>query len=81
MGSVRYSVLKGSTARTTQVDLSIAYALTGVLAQFSRSGLVHDVATRMTAAFAANVEARLASDAAGEAARRRRKRASSTRAP
>jgi aerobic carbon-monoxide dehydrogenase small subunit len=68
MGSVRYSVLQGPTAGTTQVDLSIAYALTGVLAQFSRSGLVHDVATRMTAAFAANLEARLAGDAAGEAA-------------
>jgi aerobic carbon-monoxide dehydrogenase small subunit len=68
MGSVRYSVLQSSTAGTTQVDLSIAYALTGVLAQFSRSGLVHDVATRMAAAFAANLEARLASDAVGEAA-------------
>ena len=68
MGSVRYSVLQGPAAGTTQVDLSIGYALTGVLAQFSRSGLVHDVATRVTAAFAANLEARLASDAAGEAA-------------
>ncbi|HZZ60995.1 MAG TPA: 2Fe-2S iron-sulfur cluster-binding protein [Roseiarcus sp.] len=68
MGSVRYSVLQGPTAETTQVDLSIGYALTGVLAQFSRSGLVRDVATRLTAAFAANLETRLASDAAGEAA-------------
>ena len=66
-GSVRYSVLQGPTAGTTQVDLSIGYALTGVLAQFSRGGLVHDVATRVTAAFAANLEARLASDAVGEA--------------
>jgi aerobic carbon-monoxide dehydrogenase small subunit len=68
MGSVRYSVLQGPTAGTTQVDLSIGYVLTGVLAQFNRSGLVRDVAARMIAAFVANLEARLASDAAGEAA-------------
>jgi aerobic carbon-monoxide dehydrogenase small subunit len=67
MGSVRYSVLQGPTAGTTQVDISIGYVLTGVLAQFSRSGLVRDVATRLTAAFAANLESRLASEAAGEA--------------
>jgi carbon-monoxide dehydrogenase small subunit len=67
MGSVRYSVRHGPAAGTTQVDLSVGYALTGVLAQFGRSGLVRDVAARLTAAFAANLEARLASDAAGGA--------------
>jgi aerobic carbon-monoxide dehydrogenase small subunit len=68
MGSVGYSVLQGPTAGTTQVDLSIGYALTGILVQFNRGGLVRDVATRMTAAFVANLESRLASEAAGETA-------------
>jgi aerobic carbon-monoxide dehydrogenase small subunit len=67
-GSVRYSVLQGPTAGTTQVDLSIGYALTGILVQFNRGGLVRDVATRMTTAFVANLESRLASEAAGETA-------------
>jgi aerobic carbon-monoxide dehydrogenase small subunit len=68
MGSVRYSVLQGPTAGTTQVDLTIGYALTGILVQFNRSGLVRDVATRMTTAFVTNLESRLASEAAGETA-------------
>jgi carbon-monoxide dehydrogenase small subunit len=43
----------------TRVELAIDYTLTGTLAQFGRSGIVQDIAKRMTAAFAANLEARL----------------------
>ncbi len=67
MGAVRYSVLPGPAAGTTKVDLAIGYTLTGVLAQFGRSGLVQDVASRLIAAFASNLEQRLSRAAAGEA--------------
>jgi len=44
----------------TRVDVAVAYALTGAFAQFSRSGLIQDIAGRMTQAFVRNLEARLA---------------------
>ncbi|HEU4660939.1 MAG TPA: 2Fe-2S iron-sulfur cluster-binding protein [Pseudolabrys sp.] len=43
----------------TKVALNVGYRLTGPLAQFSRSDLMQDVAARLTAVFAKNVEARL----------------------
>jgi carbon-monoxide dehydrogenase small subunit len=45
----------------TKVDLSVGYRLTGSLAQFSRSDLMKDIAGRLVAVFAQNVEARLSS--------------------
>ncbi len=66
MGAVRYSVLPGELPGTTKVDLAIGYTLTGMLAQFSRSGLVQDVASRLIATFARNLETRLSLIAAGE---------------
>jgi aerobic carbon-monoxide dehydrogenase small subunit len=45
----------------TRVDLSVGYRLTGPLAQFSRSDLMRDIAGRLVAVFAQNVEARLSS--------------------
>lgn len=58
-GLIRYAVreAEGGGAR---VDVDVGYALTGMLAQFGRSGLVQDVANRLTAAFVQNLEARLA---------------------
>jgi carbon-monoxide dehydrogenase small subunit len=52
------------------VNLNVGYRLTGALAQFSRGDLVQDVASRLIAAFAQNVEARLsgADNAAAESA-------------
>ncbi|MEA2839969.1 MAG: hypothetical protein QOF41_1299 [Methylobacteriaceae bacterium] len=44
---------------STRVDVTIGYRLTGMLGQFGRAGLVRDLAARLTAAFAQNVEARL----------------------
>ena len=66
-GLIRYAVSKteGGGAR---VDVDVGYALTGMLAQFGRSGLVQDVANRLTAAFVQNLEARLAGGDAAEAA-------------
>ncbi|MEZ5907918.1 MAG: 2Fe-2S iron-sulfur cluster-binding protein [Hyphomicrobiaceae bacterium] len=51
----------------TRVDVSLAYALTGPLAQFSRSGLVKDLVARLLAAFAQNLEAELAGPGSGTA--------------
>jgi carbon-monoxide dehydrogenase small subunit len=38
----------------------VGYALTGAFAQFSRAGLIQDIANRMTQTFVQNLEARLA---------------------
>jgi carbon-monoxide dehydrogenase small subunit len=44
---------------SSRVDISVKFLLTGALAQFSRSGLVKDVADHLTRVFARNLEARL----------------------
>lgn len=59
-GSVGYRLSPGETPGTTRVDVTVAYAVTGAFAQFSRGGLIQDVANRLTQTFAANLEARLA---------------------
>jgi carbon-monoxide dehydrogenase small subunit len=58
-GMISYRVLDGPSG-TTRVELQVGYTLKGALAQFSRPGLVRDLAARITAQFAANLEARLA---------------------
>jgi carbon-monoxide dehydrogenase small subunit len=58
-GNISYQLLPEDEGRATRVDVSIAYALTGPLAQFGRGAIVQDIARRMTAAFAANLQARL----------------------
>jgi carbon-monoxide dehydrogenase small subunit len=57
-GDLRYRLV-ALEAGATRVEVTIAYRLTGMLAQFGRAGLVQDLAARLTAAFAQNVEARL----------------------
>ena len=44
---------------TSQVDVSVTFLLSGALAQFSRAGLVKDVADHLTHLFAQNLEAKL----------------------
>lgn len=56
-GDVRFTVT--ASGGQTQVDVTVAYALTGSLAQFARGGIVNDVAARLTRDFAANLQARL----------------------
>jgi aerobic carbon-monoxide dehydrogenase small subunit len=41
------------------VDVTTRFMLSGALAQFSRSGLVKDIADHLTSVFARNLEARL----------------------
>jgi carbon-monoxide dehydrogenase small subunit len=43
----------------TRVELAIGYSLQGILAQIAREGLVRDLASRLTADFARNLEQRL----------------------
>ena len=63
-GAIRYQLVSQGE-RTTKVELTVSYRLTGPLAQFSRSDLVDDVASRIVAAFARNVEARLSGNTFG----------------
>ena len=58
-GRIDYAVRPGDKPGETRVDLAIGFTLTGVLAQFSRAGLVQDVAQRIIAVFVQNLEARL----------------------
>jgi aerobic carbon-monoxide dehydrogenase small subunit len=58
-GIVAYSVKPDEGGGGSRVDVDVGYTLTGMLAQFSRSGLVQDIAGRLTGAFAQNLEARL----------------------
>jgi aerobic carbon-monoxide dehydrogenase small subunit len=66
-GSVDYrlTAISGDTGdEATRVDVVISYALTGLLAQLGRSGIVRDLARRIGETFAQNIDAYL-SDPSG----------------
>jgi len=63
IGEVSYVLVEERAGAATRVDIEVDYALRGALAQFSRSGIVNDLAERLTTAFARNVEARLSGGA------------------
>lgn len=56
-GEIRYRLVPAGQG--TRVDLSIGYTLTGMLAQVGRAGLVRDLAARLIAEFAGNLDRRL----------------------
>jgi aerobic carbon-monoxide dehydrogenase small subunit len=56
-GEIRYRLVP--IDRGTRVELSIGYSLTGLLAQLARDGLVRDLAGRLTADFARNLDRHL----------------------
>ena len=58
--------MPGDTPDETRVNVGVGFTLTGILAQFSRSGLVQDIAGRLIAAFVQNLEAKLSHQAGGE---------------
>jgi carbon-monoxide dehydrogenase small subunit len=66
-GSIRYR-LRAAGDRSTRVELTIGYTLTGPLAQFSRTDLMQDIAGRLIMTFVARLEARLSGQAAPAAA-------------
>jgi carbon-monoxide dehydrogenase small subunit len=61
-GIIVYTV-KPLSERSSRVDISVKFLLTGALAQFSRSGLIRDVADHITRMFARNLEARMSGTA------------------
>jgi carbon monoxide dehydrogenase subunit G len=68
-GEARFSLLETSAALTT-VQVVVDFTLTGALAQFSRLGIVREIASAITAQFAANLQREMAASgqAAGEVA-------------
>jgi carbon-monoxide dehydrogenase small subunit len=65
-GEIRYRLVP--IEQGTRVDLSIGYTLTGMLAQVGRPGLVRDLAARLIAEFADNLDRRLSGTSPGDAA-------------
>lgn len=57
-GTARFELLPEG-AGGTRVNVVVDYSITGTLAQFSRGGIVRELATRMTDAFALNLKSRL----------------------
>jgi carbon-monoxide dehydrogenase small subunit len=58
-GEIRYRLVPTDQGAATRVELSIGYSLRGMLAQIAREGLVRDLAGRLTADFARNLERQL----------------------
>jgi carbon-monoxide dehydrogenase small subunit len=58
-GEIRYRLVPIEKGASTRIDLSIGYSLTGMLAQVGRPGLVRDLAARLIAEFAGNLDRRL----------------------
>jgi carbon-monoxide dehydrogenase small subunit len=62
-GDLTYRLIEEEPERT-RVEVALDYDLQGPLAQFSRSNLARDLASRLMAEFAANLNARLGGGAA-----------------
>jgi carbon-monoxide dehydrogenase small subunit len=60
-----YAVRERAGGSGSDVDLDLRALLTGPLAQFSRSGIVAEVAARLTGMFAANLQRTLAGEEEG----------------
>jgi carbon-monoxide dehydrogenase small subunit len=67
-GEIRYHLVPTEQGAATRVELSIGYSLKGMLAQIARDGLVRDLAARLTADFARNLDRHLSGDRLAEAA-------------
>ncbi len=61
-GEIRYELIEEKDGAATRVDVEVGFALTGSLAQFSRSSIVQDIAKRMTEAFAKNLRTKLSQE-------------------
>jgi len=53
---VNYALTPVENGQATRIDVDVRAVLSGPLAQFGRSGIVDDLASRLTALFAANLE-------------------------
>lgn len=63
-----YTLAPRDGGNATDIHIKADVALAGALAQFGRSGIVQDIAARLTAEFAKNLHARLAAQSAPAAA-------------
>jgi carbon-monoxide dehydrogenase small subunit len=61
-GEIRYRLVPIEQGTATRVEFSIGYSLRGMLAQIAREGLVRDLAARLTADFARNLDRYLSGD-------------------
>jgi carbon-monoxide dehydrogenase small subunit len=67
-GEIRYHLVPIEHGAATRVELAIGYSLRGMLAQIAREGLVRDLAARLTADFARNLDRQLSGIARGGSA-------------
>ncbi|WP_314945319.1 xanthine dehydrogenase family Fe-S subunit [Bradyrhizobium cosmicum] len=67
-GEIRYRLVPIEDGTATAVELSIGYTLTGMLAQIGRPGLVRDLARRLVAEFAGNLDRHMSGGTPREAA-------------
>jgi carbon monoxide dehydrogenase subunit G len=58
-GEARFAVRPVPMDASTMLDVTLSWRLSGMLAQFNRSGLVHGVVRQIAASFARNLEASL----------------------
>ena len=58
-GEIRYHLVPTEPGNATRVELSVGYSLKGMLAQIARERLVRDLAARLVADFARNLDRRL----------------------
>ncbi len=65
-GEIEFA-LSATPEGSTRVDVQVGVSLAGPLAQFSRGAIVNDLAERLTAEFARNLDARIGAAARGEA--------------
>ncbi len=54
-GEIHFELLEGTGSQATRVNVNIAFALSGALAQFSRGGIIEAMSDQLTEAFAANL--------------------------
>ena len=66
-GEIRYRLVPLDSGAATAVELSIGYTLTGMLAQIGRPGLVRDLARRLVAEFAGNLDRQMSGASPREA--------------
>jgi aerobic carbon-monoxide dehydrogenase small subunit len=64
-GEISYGLTEERVGSATRVDVLVAYALSGTLAQFTRGGIVEALAGQIVETFAANLETALESPEIG----------------
>ena len=69
-GEIRYHLVPIEHDAATRVELAIGYSLRGMLAQIAREGLVRDLAARLAADFARNLDRQLSGISRGGSAAR-----------